>query len=147
MKYAFCASILTIILACINPVNAHAGVERVNIYMGHFLLQSWPGDKRPITMEVDTTLPPDTLVFQAIAVQGGLKNTTLQIRDLQGTVIDEVNRVTRLEDETEATFIYVLNSSNITKIKSRKFCVVLTSHLAHDADEHNIALILLDNSH
>jgi hypothetical protein len=130
---------------CSKPLLASDGVEKVNIYMGHFLLQSYPQDKRVITMEVDTTFPPDTLVFQAIASRGGLKKATMELKDMAGNVIEEVNRVTRLEDETEATFIYVLSPSNVRKMKDHRFRVVLDSHPDKDSGLHSVALIFLDD--
>jgi hypothetical protein len=120
------------------------GLEKVNIYVGHFLLQSWPRDKRPITMQIDTTFPPDTLVFQAISGAGGLKKTTLELWDMAGNVIETIDRVTRLEDETEATFIYVLNQANVRKMKDRRFKVILDCHQDNDPEPYNVALIFLD---
>lgn len=145
MKPAFFLFSFVLMLTGVNHASASDGIESVNIYMGHFLLQSWPKDKRAITMEVDTTFPPDTLVFQALAVKGGLKSATLEIRDLQGNVIEEVSRVTRLEDGTEATFIYVLNPANARKIRDRRFSVILNSHLGKEPEDHNVALILLNS--
>jgi hypothetical protein len=128
-----------------KPVLASDGVEKVSIYMGHFLLQSYPQDKRVITMEIDTTFPPDTLVFQAIASKGGLKKATIELKDMAGNVIEEVSRVTRLEDETEATFIYVLNPVNVRKMKDHRFRVVLDTHPDKESGIHNVALIFLDD--
>ena len=122
------------------------GLEKVNIYVGHFLLQSWPQDKRVINMQVDTTLPPDTLVFQAIASDGGLKKTTLEIQDMQGNLIEEASRVTCLEDETEATFIYVLNPDNVRKVKGHRFRAILDVHQEKE-EAHNVAIVVLGNWH
>lgn len=133
-----------LVLIWAGPAYGFDGIEKVNIYVGHFLLQSWPLEKRTITMEIDTAFPPDTLVFQALASNGGLKNTTLEIRDTKGIFIEEVSRVTRLEDETEATFIYVLTAENVRKMKDHRFAVILNSHLDSDPEVHSVALILLD---
>lgn len=129
-----------------NCAFAWGDVDKVNIYVGHFLLQSWPKDQRMITMDIDTTFPPDTLIFQAVAAKGGLKNATLEIRDLKDNLIEEVARVTRLEDETEATFMFVLNTVNVRKIKERKFRVILDTHAEKESGIHDVAFIFLNNT-
>ena len=144
MKAVFCFFISMFVFAGMSPAFSSDGIEKVNIYMGHFLLQSWPQDKRVITMEVDTNFPPDTLVFQAIASAGGIQYATLQIVDMRENVIEEVSRITQNEDETEATFVYVLNKHNVQKIKDRKFRVILDSHRDNEAGKHHVALIFLD---
>ncbi len=147
MRYTGFLSILMVFFFSINSAYAGDGIEKVNIYTGHFLLQSWPQDKRVINIDIDTLLPPDTLVFQAKASAGGLKKATLELRDIRGNVIEFVSRVTRLEDETEATFIYVLNPANTRKIKDQRFRVVLDSHHPSPEDGiHNIALVFLHYS-
>jgi hypothetical protein len=63
---------------------------------------------------------------------------------MAGNVIETIDRVTRLEDETEATFIYVLNQANVRKMKDRRFKVILDCHQDNDPEPHNVALIFLD---
>ncbi len=147
MVRIICCIGLLLIFVLRTLASPPAGVEKVNIYVGHFLLQSWPKDKRPITMQIDTMFPPDTLVFQAISGSGGLKRSTLQLWDMAGNLIEEVARLTRLEDESEATFIYVLNRENVKKMKDRRFQVILDVHQDNDPEPHNVALIFLDTRH
>jgi hypothetical protein len=144
MRVLFSILLFAFTLIFHKPLFGADGVEKVNIYTGHFLLQSYPQDKRLITMEIDTTFPPDTLVFQALASKGGLHKATMELQDMAGNVIEQVNRVTLLEDETEATFIYVLNKENVMKIRDHKFRVVLDSHPEKESGIHHVALIFLD---
>jgi len=139
--------VLSLIFVLRCPAMPLRVLEKVNIYVGHFLLQSWPKDQRPITMQIDTMFPPDTLVFQAISSGGGLNKATLALWDMADNVIEEVARITRLENETEATFIYVLNPSNVKKMKDRRFKVILDCHQDNDPEPHNVALIYLDSRH
>ena len=63
---------------------------------------------------------------------------------MSGKVIEEISRVTGKEDETEATFIYVLTQKNIRKINETRFRVILDNHQEKDPEVHNVALIFLD---
>jgi hypothetical protein len=119
------------------------GVEKVDIYYGHFLLQSWPQNKRTINIEVDPALPADTLFFYATGLKGGLTQTTLQIKNMQGATIDEIYRVNPKSDGTKATFFYVLNQTNLSKIKDPSFKVIIDDHQYNTPEIHEIALIFI----
>jgi hypothetical protein len=124
-------------------VSAGDGVEKVDVYYGHFLLQSWPQNKRTINIEVDPGLPADTLFFYATGLKGGLTQTTLQIKNMQGATIDEFFRLNPKEDGTKATFFYVLNQTNLGKIKEPSFRVVIDNHQYNTPEVHDVALIFI----
>ena len=135
---------ITAMVTYSSSLFANSENETVGIYIGHFLLQSWPKTNRTITIEVDPNFPPDTLIFQAKNPTGGLKRTTLELQEMNGTTIQQVDRVTHLEDDNEATFIFVLNQANLSKIKGKTFRVMLNRHQERDNDFHSVALILLN---
>ena len=135
--------IIPLIAGVYLPALAGGGVERVDMYYGHFLLQSWPENKRTINIEVDLTLPADTLFFYASGLRGGLTQTTLQIKNMQGNTIEEIYRLNPKEDGTKATFFYVLNQANLAKIKDPSFKVFIDNHQYGTPEVHDIALIFI----
>jgi len=144
MKLTRYHCILILLLACAYISSSAAGeVEKVDMYYGHFLLQSWPENKRTINIEVDPTLPADTLFFYASGLKGGLTQTTLQIKNMQGSTVDEIYRLNPKEDGTRATFFYVLSQANLAKIKEPSFKVVIDNHQYATPEVHDIALIFI----
>jgi hypothetical protein len=135
--------IITLLAYVYLSASAAGGVEKVDMYYGHFLLQSWPENKRTINIEVDLTLPADTLFFYASGLRGGLTQTTLQIKNMQGNTVDEIYRLNPKEDGTKATFFYVLNQTNLAKIKDPSFKVVIDNHQYGTPEVHDIALIFI----
>jgi hypothetical protein len=120
-------------------------VEKVDIYLGHFLLQTWPQAHRTINIEVDPAFPPDTLVFHAVGTKGGINRAVLEIKDMSGAnTIQQLGCVRCNEEETDASFIYVLNQDNLSKIKEQGFRVVLNKHHDNGTEVRNMALIMLD---
>ena len=143
-KYLLTTIFMVALAMCSKSLYAGSEDETVGIYIGHFLLQSWPKTNKTITIEVDPNFPPDTLVFQAKNPSGGLKRTTLEFQEMNGTTIQQVDRVTHLEDDFAATFIFVLNPANLSKIKGNTFRVMLNRHQERDSDFHSVALIFLN---
>ena len=143
-KYWLPLLFITALITCTISLYANSEDETVGIYIGHFLLQSWPKTNKTITIEVDPNFPPDTLIFQAKNPTGGLKRTTLELQEMNGTTIQQVDRVTHLEDDFAATFIFVLNKDNLGKIKGKTFRVMLNRHQERENDFHSVALILLN---
>ena len=62
-------------------------IEKVDIYLGHSLLQTWPLAHRTINIEVDPLFPPDTLIFRATGSKESLEQAKLEIKDLSGSNI------------------------------------------------------------
>ena len=120
-------------------------VEKVDILLGHFVLQSWPQAHRTINIEVDAGLPPDTLVFHAIGTKDGVRQSTIEIKDMSGNnTIQQLNCCTNSSTDNDANFIYVLNQSNLSKIKEQGFRVVLNKHHENSTEVRSMAVIMLD---
>ncbi len=120
-------------------------IEKVDIMLGHFLLQSWPQAHRIINIEVDAALPPDTLVFHAIGTKDGLRQSTIEIKDMSGNnTIQQLNCCTNSTADNDASFIYVLNQSNLGKIKEQGFRVVLNKHHDNGNEIRSMVVIMLD---
>ncbi len=120
---------------------------KVNIYYQHFLLQSWPQNKRTVHIEIDTTLPPDTLVVKASGFKNGITQTTLQIKNMNGAVIEDITRLNPKSNSDEATYIFILSAANLSKINSPAFKIVLDNHQFNTPEVHDIALVYITKSH
>jgi hypothetical protein len=116
-------------------------IEKVDLYLGHFLLQSWPGGKCNINIDINPDLAPDTLTFKASGFKTGLTQTTLDIQNTQGTTVEQIHRQNPKADATIATFIYVLNKEHLDKIRGNKFKVVLDNHQYTTPEIHQVATI------
>jgi len=120
-------------------------IEKVDIYLGHFLLQTWPQAHRTINIEVDPAFPPDTLVFRASGPSLGIKRAVLQIKDLSGVnTLQQLSCGSIGDDQTCASYIYVLNQNNLNQIKDKGFKVVLERHHDNGTEVRNMATIMLD---
>ena len=136
-------SIIPVVIILLIAIQAFAGddFEKVDLYLGHFLLQSWPGGKRTINVEVTPDFPADTLTFKASGFKTGLTQTTLDIQNMSGVTIEQIHRQNPKAEASTATFIYVLSKEHLDKIPDNKFKVVLDNHQFTTPEIHNVAVI------
>ena len=120
-------------------------IEKVDIYLGHSLLQTWPLAHRTINIEVDPLFPPDTLIFRATGSKESLEQAKLEIKDLSGSnIIQQINPATDCENGNSACFTYILNQSNLSQIKDKGFRVMLDKHHETGTEIRSLATIMLD---
>jgi len=88
---------------------ACAGLDRVDIYLNHKLVATSTFADAP-TLKFDT-LRTDTLTLHAYTNWDGLRNSTVDVKDESGELMDHINSTNNTG--YEAVFTYIFNRADI----------------------------------
>ena len=101
--------LLTLLLPC-RAQFACSGLDRVDIYLNNKLVATATPFNAP-TIKPGTLSKTDTLLFHAFTNWEGLRNSTMDVKDESGELIDHIN--SRNNNGYEAIFTYVFDSSTM----------------------------------
>ncbi len=85
---------------------ACSGVDRVDIYVNHKLVATATPADAP-TVKLDPFSKTDTIVLHAFTNWEGLKNSTLDVKDEYGELMDHVNSTGNTGYEAIFTYIFI----------------------------------------
>jgi hypothetical protein len=88
---------------------ACAGLDRVDIYINNKLVATSTAADAP-TIKLDAFSKPDTIMFHAYTNWEGLRNSTLDVKDEFGELIDHVNSTGNTGYEAVFTYVFDLAS-------------------------------------
>jgi hypothetical protein len=92
------------------PQFACSGLDRVDIYLNNKLIATSTTADAP-AINLDALSKPDTLMFHAYTNWEGLRNSTLDVEDDFGELIDHVNSTNNTG--YEAVFTYVFDRTTL----------------------------------
>jgi hypothetical protein len=101
------------VLSCF-PLLSHSqfacsGLDRVDIYLNSKLVATSTAADAP-TIKLSTFSKPDTITFHAYTNWEGLRNSTLDVKDEFGELIDHVNSTGNTGYEAVFTYVFDLTS-------------------------------------
>ena len=119
---------------------ACAGLDRVDIYINQKLVATATPAVAP-TLKLDSAVRPDTLTFHAFTNWEGLKNSTMDIKDADGELIDHINSNTT--NGYEAVYTYVFDRSSIDDPDLSSIDIFINLLCERDVEPEQISTISL----
>ena len=130
----------TIILLQSKAQFACAGLDRVDIYINHKLVATATPAISPV-LKLDSALHSDTLTFHAFTNWEGLKNSTLDIKDETGELMDHINSYTN--SGYEAVYTYVFDRSAMDDPDLSSIDIFINLLCERDVEPEQISTITL----
>jgi hypothetical protein len=121
-------SILRLFIVCIVlPFSGHSqfacsGLDRVDIYLNRKLMGTSTFALAP-SFKLDSLLKTDTIVLHAFTNWEGLRNSTLDVKDDSGELMDHINSANNTG--YEAVFTYIFNRAEIDDPDLKSFDIFL----------------------
>jgi hypothetical protein len=137
---------LLFVFACLPLLSqaqfACEGIDHVDIYLNNNLVATATAFIAP-TIKLDTTSStrPVTFLFHAYTNTEGLRNSTLDVKDEDGELLNHIN--TPVNNDYEAVFTYVFDRLNLDDPDFTSFDVTINMQCDRDLEVEQICTVRL----